>query len=285
MELAELLVGLRPVPTDRPGRFVGAPSPETRRSTYGGQFVAQSLLAAADTVEAGRWPHSLHGSFLRAGDADAATDYDVETVRDGRGYSHREVRASQAGRECFRAIVGFQVPQPGGDEHGNQVAAATVDPETLPSYVEWVRGGTDNADHFWLSEQMPLDIRIEGAPPARFGQTVTGPIRIWLRFRGDVPGDDPILHAALVGWLSDKTLSDGVTLCHGHRWTDAGVDSVSLDHALWLLRPGRADQWICCEQEVVSTGSGRGLARATFTTADGIRLAQAAQEAVLQLPA
>ena len=37
---------------------------------FGGQVLGQALIAAARTVDAGRLPHSLHGYFLRPGNAE-----------------------------------------------------------------------------------------------------------------------------------------------------------------------------------------------------------------------
>ena len=47
---------------------------------FGGQILAQSLLAACKTVE-GRLPHSLHGYCLRAGDHTAPVVYIVDRTK------------------------------------------------------------------------------------------------------------------------------------------------------------------------------------------------------------
>lgn len=73
-------------------------------------------------------------------------------------------------------------------------------------------------------------------------------------------------------------------LAHGHRWIDDGASSLSLDHSMWFLEPTRADGWLCFDQEVEATAGGRGLARGSFTTADGRRIASVAQEATVGLP-
>lgn len=288
MQVDALLAVLRPQPGPHRDVLVGHPSPEIRRSTYGGLFVAQALLAAAATADADRVPHSLHGTFLRAGAADRATHYHVERVRDGRSYSHREVRAVQDGRECFRAIVSLQVPGSGADYAPPPAPAAPApaepaDPAMLPSYVDWVRAGTDNPDHFWLANPGPVELRVAGDPPTTRGEPITEPLVVWARLRGAVTTGDPLLHRALLAWLSDKTLSDVLLLVHGRRWTDHGADSVSLDHALHLFGPVSADQWFRCTQYTIATAAGRGLARGTFHTADGILAAHASQEAVVSI--
>lgn len=281
-QLADVLAILRPTPTGA-GHLIGQPSPERRGSTYGGLFMAQSILAAAHTCASDRAPHSLHASFLRAGVADLPTEYHVETIRDGRGYSHREVHAVQAGRECFRAIISFQVPRPDAADYSAAAASPAPDPAGLVSYLDWVREGTDNPGHVWFTDPGPVELQLEDPPPAVPGQPVEGELTIWHRLRGTVDEDDPLIHTAMLAWLTDKTLSDSAVLVHGQRWTDHGAGAASLDHTVYLLRPTRADQWFRCTQRVVSTSSGRGLATGEYRTAAGELVAHAVQEATLTI--
>ena len=252
------------------------------RAVYGGQFLAQGLVAAGRTVPDARPPHSLHAYFVRAGDPSVPIHYEVEDIRDGRSFSHRHVRASQHGREVFRLLASFQVPGVGA-EH-DDASAPLVDPETLADYEKWGEAGTDNPGHAWYSEVGPVDIRIEDPPEPRVGQVVRGEQRLWIRLLGSVPGDDQLLHAALLAWLSDKTIADFAPLAHGRRWTDHGADSVSLDHAMWFLRPARADQWLLYRQDSPSTGGGRGMTRGELVTRAGTRAASIMQEVLLTLP-
>ena len=68
---------------------------------FGGQVLAQALLAASRTVE-DRPVHSLHAYFLRAGDPDAPIVYNVDRSRDGRSFTARRVVAIQHGRQQRR---------------------------------------------------------------------------------------------------------------------------------------------------------------------------------------
>ena len=111
---------------------------------------------------------------------------------------------------------------------------------------------------------------------------VTEPQRMWLRVPGPLP-DDPLVHVAALAYASDETLIDNSMLPHGRRWSDADVQGASLDHAMWFLRPGRADRWLLFEQTVVSTAAGRALARGDLYSADGTLLATATQEGLIRL--
>lgn len=57
-----------------------------QRRLYGGQIMAQALMAAARTVSADRPVHSLHGYFLRPGDPKVPAVIQVERLRDGRSF-------------------------------------------------------------------------------------------------------------------------------------------------------------------------------------------------------
>jgi acyl-CoA thioesterase-2 len=298
VELTDLLDVLDLEPTgadgdgdgEEGGVFIGRTPASRTRSIFGGQFLAQALLAAGATVEAERPPHSLHGYFLRAGDPTVPIRYRVGRLRDGRSFSHRQVDASQDGRDVFRLLASFQRPVEGPD-HDEAVAGATDaaeepdDPSLDVDYHAWEAAGTDNPTHDALTAPGPVAIRFRGAPPPEWGQVVRGPQCLWARIVGDVPSDSPLLHAALLAWLSDKTIADFATLAHGRRWVDSGTDSISLDHAMWFLRPARADRWLRFVQESPSSTGGRGLTRGDFVDARGRRVASAVQETLITIPA
>lgn len=108
--------------------YSGASLPQLHGRVYGGQVLAQSLLAAGATVPAGRLPHSMHGYFLRAGDIHQPVDLAVERLRDGRSFSARRTHAYQGGKAILSMIASFQEDQD-GIEHTSQMPDAP-DPRT-----------------------------------------------------------------------------------------------------------------------------------------------------------
>src|SRR5262245_23977378 len=80
---------------------------------FGGQVVGQALSAAAQTVPADRTVHSLHGYFLRQGDAKLPVVYDVDGIRNGKSFTTRRVVAIQGGHAIFTLGASFQVEEPG----------------------------------------------------------------------------------------------------------------------------------------------------------------------------
>ena len=55
---------------------------EGYRRVFGGQVLAQALIAASRTVPDDRHIHSLHAYFLRPGDLDYPIIYQVDRIRD-----------------------------------------------------------------------------------------------------------------------------------------------------------------------------------------------------------
>lgn len=296
-ELDELL-RLLDVQPDGPGCFRGDSPADRGRTVFGGQLIAQALIAAGRTVQPGRGPHSMHAYFLRPGDPRRPLIFTVEAVRDGRNYHHRQVSTHQDGKEVFRLVAGFTA---GTDGPQYQAAptpeptpeplellepierAVPPDPAHFADYAAWTMAAATVPYHPWQDEATPLQITFQNAPDVVSGEPVGGPLRMWMRLKGAVPGDDPTLHAALLAWISDKTLADLAILVHGRRWVDDGVTSLSLDHAMWFLEPARADGWLRFDQEVERTAGGRGLVRGAFFDAAGRHIATAAQEAVVGL--
>lgn len=264
--------------------FVGHSPQERSRAVYGGQFLAQALMAASATVEAGRVPHSLHAYFVRSGAALQPIDYRVERIRDGRSFSHRSVVASQDGREVFRQVQSFQVPADGLRHQEPIDIEQDVDPSTMTPYRDWVREYSDNQDHEWFAEHLPVDIRFQDAPLPESRAPFGGIVRIWMKLLGEVPTSEPTTHAALLAWMSDKTISDMTMYPHGRTWTDTGYDILSLDHAMHFFEPSRADRWTLLTHETPATGGGRGLARGDLVTLDGRRVGSVVQEALLVTP-
>lgn len=264
--------------------FIGRSPSDRSRPVYGGQFLAQTLMAAGQTVEPGRVPHSLHAYFVRSGSTGIPIRYEVDRIRDGRAFSHRSVVATQDGREVFRQIMSFQVPTRGLRHHASVDITNGLDPSTLAPYRQWVADMSDDPQHSWFAEDLPIDIRIEDPPTARPRAALTGTLRIWMRVRQPVPCDDPVLHAALLAWMSDKTISDVTLYPHARTWTDPGFDMVSLDHSMHFFEPTRADEWTLFTHESPATNSARGLARGDMITLDGRRVGALSQEALMVVP-
>jgi acyl-CoA thioesterase-2 len=264
--------------------FIGRSQPMPHGRVFGGQVLAQSVVAAGRTVNdlegAVRRIHSLHGYFLRAGDSSHRLRFTVERLRDGHSFSARRVHAIQFGRPIFSMITSFQADS-GGLDHQDSMPAAPG-PEGLKTLAEELAASDRPQGSVW-SEGRAIDMRhVEGAIYVHPGQHRTAQQSAWLRAIGKMP-DDPLMHAAVLAYCSDYLLLDPVLRRHGIAWSDRRLRAASLDHAMWFHRPGRADDWTLYSQTSPSASNGRGLALGRMFNADGILIASVAQEGMLRM--
>jgi len=260
-------------------RFRGAEAPEEGGLVFGGQLLAQSLMAAARTTAEDRVAHSLHAYFLRAGDVSGEMDLEVERIRDGRSFSVREVRVRQDGSEIFRATLSFQVPEPGLVYSPATMPRVPAPEEVSMTYADFTR--RVQPDERWYGAVRPVEVRYVNPPSAAEGVPVVESQKMWIRTPESLP-DDPDMHVAAIAYLSDATLIDHVMLPHGHRWQDARLRGASIDHAMWFHAPARADAWMLFDQRVCSTGSARGTVLGTLYRADGQVVATCGQEGLMR---
>lgn len=223
---------------------------------FGGFLVAQGVAAVCRTSPEGRRLHSLHAYFLRPATPGAVLSHVVEPVRDGRSFSLRRLETSQAGRRVFVMDASFTTDAE-GDDYELPAAPETPDPDHLDVEV--------GPGPFALANAGPTPVRPDG--------TRASTSRAWFRLARRI-GDDDHVHAALLAFLSDMTLTGGRPL-------DLDGDTtgmVSLDHAVWFHRPARADEWLLYDVHSLVNAGGRGLLRGTLRTRDRRLVASVAQE-------
>ncbi|MEL7976003.1 acyl-CoA thioesterase II [Isoptericola sp. F-RaC21] len=259
--------------------------PGPARRVYGGQVLAQALLACGRTVDDDRLPHSLHAYFLREGTLDTPIDFAVERLRDGRSFSARRSHAIQHGKPILSLTVSFQTDQP-GYEAAEPAPPGVPAPEDVPSAIEALEGIDHPAAKFW-SHESAFDLRHVG------GSLYLGPDpdpkptqQVWVRARHAIESDDRLLHRALLAFACDQVMLEPVLRQAGSSWIDVGgtVPMASLDHAMWFHRDARADDWLLYVQESPGAQGGRGLGLARVYDREGRLVASIAQEGMIRLP-
>lgn len=262
--------------------FRGVSPKDGWQRVFGGQVLGQALVAAVRTVPPERVAHSLHAYFLLPGDPTIPIIYDVERTRDGGSFTTRRVKGIQHGKTMFAMSVSLQKSEPG---LAHQATMPKVPmPEDLPNekqLVEKFAGDIpDDIRKYWQRERpiemRPVDVsryldRGKRAPEQSF----------WMRATGTLPDDLP-LHQCVLAYASDFTLLDTALIAHGKLMFDHDMQMASLDHALWLHRPFRADEWLLYVQESPSSQSARGFCRGSVFTRDGVLVASVAQEGLIR---
>jgi acyl-CoA thioesterase-2 len=119
-----------------------------------------------------------------------------------------------------------------------------------------------------------VDCRIApGAPTSVPGPDLLLASRYWARCTVPLP-DDPLVHAAVLTYVSDW--SSGLVAVHEGPW----VSSPSLDHAIWLHRPLRLDDWVLIDLVPHTVAAGRGFYTGSVHARTGELGATIAQEAL-----
>ncbi len=262
--------------------YRGARQPQGRGRVFGGQVIAQALMAAARSTDETRAPHSLHAYFLRAGDEKTPIIYRVNRDHDGGSFSNRRVVAFQKGEPILNMAASFQRPEQ-GLEH--QFAAPEVPaPEDLPSEAELRLGAADHVpDKYrdFFMQPRPFDVR-HATPWTPLRQQPQEPRQIlWFRACAAVQGG-PDIHRAMLAFASDFHLLGTSMRPHGLSWVDPKVQSASLDHAIWLHGDFRVDDWLLYVMESPWSGGARGFNRGQIFTRDGRLVASVTQEGLIR---
>jgi acyl-CoA thioesterase-2 len=245
-------------------------SPESGnwQRTFGGQVAGQSLVSAVRTVDPRYQVHSLHGYFLRPGDANSPTVFLVERLRDGGSFCTRRVNAIQHGETIFSMSASFQTDQ-SGIEHQDAMPVAPPQ-DDLPALTATKAFDDAGFRQFeeWDVRVVPKD-KLERLPGKASQQ------QVWFRHRDPLP-DDYVLHICALAYMSDLTLLGSAQVHHTEERSHLQV--ASLDHAMWFMRPFRADEWLLYDQSSPSASGGRALTQGKIFNRYGEMVAAVMQE-------
>ncbi len=257
--LAELLT----LETHGPDTFVGVGPAYPWGRVYGGQVIAQGLRAAAATVDEEFIVHSVHAYFIRGGDSDEPIRYEVDRIRNGRSFVTRRVVARQSNGAILNLAASFQRDEDEVDVQTERIADDIAD-------IESIENDTDMWTTFFERRWALSDVGR--------GRSVA-----WLKIREDL-GDDPILHACAIAYLSDDLPTDAVYDLHPDRQRDVHdmFTGASLDHALWFHRPIRADDWHLYDFDGHGLRGARGLSSGRVFSADGGHAVSVMQEVLMR---
>jgi len=249
---------------------------------FGGQVIAQALVAAHRTVDADRFIHSLHAYFMRPGDPSVPIIYQVERIRNGSSFNTRRVVAIQHGEPIFSMSASFQIEEEGYD---HQMPAPKVSaPESLLSETQLQEAFLAKAPpmirKYWQNKR-PIEIKPVSLAHYISNEKLAPNQDVWVRAVGDVP-DDRCFQAAILAYLSDMTLLDTSLYAHGTTIFDPSIQVASLDHAMWFHRPCKLDDWLLYSQDSPSASGARGLTRGSIMTRDGVLIASVTQEGLIR---
>lgn len=259
---------------------------------FGGQVLGQALSAAEQTVPDDRPVHSLHGYFMRPGDASKPIVFTVDPIRDGRSFTTRRVVAIQDGKAIFNLAASFQVVEDGFDHQACALPEGVPGPDELISerelgkaYIarlpEAVRNSLPTAMLERVVADRPIELRpIDPVDPLR--PDVREPHkRVWFKASGPLP-ERRSLHNHMLCYASDFHLLGAALQPHAVTWLDPRMQVASLDHAMWFHREFRFDDWVLYDIDSETAQGARGLARGRFFARDGRLIATTIQEGLMR---
>lgn len=268
-----------------PDTFTGHSLPEISGRIYGGQVMAQSIIAAGSTMvddgDGTRNVHSFHCYFLRPGDLSVPVELSVERLHDGRSFSTRRTHALQNGTPILSMILSFQEEQEGLDHYVRMPKVPT------PSEL---RSGNDVYDR--LDQELASKMLRTGAFDFRHVESNlladTSPASqprqaVWMRVNGSLPDStSQLMHRALLAYACDQVMLEPVLRAHGLSWRTPTLKLASLDHSMWFHRPFDMRDWLLFVQSSPSSQGGRGLGEGLIFDTAGCLVASAAQEGMVR---
>ncbi|HEY8615261.1 acyl-CoA thioesterase II [Phenylobacterium sp.] len=260
------------------------PDKEQRQRIYGGQVIAQSLLAAYATVE-DRICHSLHCYFIRPGDPTIPIVFEVDRSRDGGSFTTRRVIAVQHGQQIFNLAASFQNVEEGFEHQADMPdAPAPEEVEDDQAMRRRLAGEIPAADMDWIDRHQPIEMRtVNGRFDVAKPEPREPSQQVWFRAKDKIVGGEP-MQQVILAYASDMSLLGTSVRPHGVSWRTPGFQSASLDHAMWFHRPTDFNEWHLYVQESPSASGGRGFNLGyIYRASDGALVASCAQEGLMRM--
>ncbi len=262
--------------------FRGQSPDDGVKRVFGGQVIAQALVAAYRTVE-NRVCHSLHAYFIRPGDPTIPILYEVDRARDGKSFATRRVVAIQHGEQILNLSASFQVAESGFTHQSTM--PHTKKPDELLSEDQLRAMAKDHIPkEFQKQFARPRPIELKPVDPRQMiSPAKTEPKKqMWLRARGKVDANDFALQQCLLAYASDMGILDTATKPHGVNWFTGGVQMASLDHSMWFHEPFDISDWLLYTMDSPSASGARGFNRGEVFTEAGKLVASVTQEGLMR---
>lgn len=271
--------------------FVGDSYDYVGPRVFGGQVLAQAMMAGALTLPHDKPCHSLHGYFLRGGDIRFPVVYQVRRLRDGKSLSAREVVAVQhipqqdgttQEQVIFSMMASFS-PMEGGLEYQETMPSYPL-PDTLKNEQQLKLQYLDSVPEVLKSRYLRerhIEIRPIN-PRAPINPAPQAPKQAnWLRVNGIT--EQPLaVHQALLAFASDIYLVSTGLMSHGLTYLTKGLQVASIDHSMHFHRPFDIGQWILYDMWSDTTSHAKGLNHGQFWQ-DGNLIATTQQEGLMRL--
>ena len=258
-----------------------SPDETTSQRVFGGQVIAQALVAAYRTVE-DRLCHSLHAYFIRPGDPKIPIIYEVDRSRDGGSFTTRRVIAIQHGRQIFNMACSFHVEEDGWF-HQHDMPEVQGHDDLMPMEALREKIADRIPERFREEFLRPRAVEIREIDPMHLLKPTPKPdvSHLWFKVAREID-EAPWLHQCLLAYASDMRLLGTGQRPHGISWMTGEVMSASLDHSMWFHAPVRFDDWLLYAMDAPYAGGARSFNRGAVYTRAGQLVASVAQEGLMR---
>ena len=252
---------------------------------FGGQVMAQTLIAAYKTIDVKHFAHSFHSYFLRPGQMDKPITFTVDRIRDGKSFSTRTVKAIQDGEAIFNSSISFQKEEK-GLEH--QIKMPDVPkPEDLKSEIENRRAlleklNMDEGDMPMFLKQREIEMRPVEVQDYFNPKKLPPYKNTWIKAEGKLP-KDLISQQAFLLYISDMGLLAAANNSVGVNFLTKNFQNASLDHAMWFHRKIDLNDWFLYSIDSPITRNARGFSRGSIFSRTGDLVASCTQEGLIRL--
>ena len=252
---------------------------------FGGQVMAQTLIAAYKTIGVKHFAHSFHSYFLRPGQMEKPITFTVDRIRDGKSFSTRTVKAIQDGEAIFNSSISFQKEEK-GLEH--QIKMPDVPkPEDLKSEIENRRAlleklNMDEGDMPMFLKQREIEMRPVEVQDYFNPKKLPPYKNTWIKAEGKLP-KDLISQQAFLLYISDMGLLAAANNSVGVNFLTKNFQNASLDHAMWFHRKIDLNDWFLYSIDSPITRNARGFSRGSIFSKTGDLVASCTQEGLIRL--
>ena len=249
---------------------------------FGGQVIAQAMVAALRSAPKDKPIHSLHAYFLRGGSDQMPVTLTVNRDFDGRSFANRRVVATQDGKAILNLAASFQLDQ-SGKEYQVAMPDVPAPDDCLPDYLASLDNPAVSDEQFgWYVRPKPIEIRSIDQRFTTTGNSVPNRWAMWVRTAAPLPAD-PLIHYAALSYASDYGLLGSSLMVHARNSWSSRIVSASLDHAIWFHREPKADEWMLYMMDCDWTGGARGLSRGQIFDQSGHLIASTMQEGMIRI--
>lgn len=250
---------------------------------YGGQVLAQSIVAANHAIDDEKVLNSIHGYFLTPGDIECPITYKTEVIKEGRSFNNIRVRAKQKDRTIFIAALSYHKPEAGVAHQ--QSMPNVAQPESLTSFSELFAQFAEKFEvkpRGIFSDDSPLIFHpVEHYDPFNPGKR-PAINHTWFKINGEYSAKVNSLQEAIITYASDFNLLITALMPHDISLFTTPMQLASLDHAMWFHSEVDLQDWILYVVESPNSGGGRGFCTGRMYSRQGKLIASVTQEGLIR---